>query len=91
MQKPWGQLELYEEGRIRAKTREARCKIVRPCVGWGFISSVGFPDGLVVKNLAANVGDAELCLIPGSGRSPGRGNGNPLQYSCRDNPMDRAA
>ena len=39
--------------RIRAKTREARCKIVRPCVGWGFIPSVGFPDGSVVKNLAA--------------------------------------
>ena len=41
---------------------------------------MGFPGGLVVKNLPANTGDAGL--IPGSGRSPGGGNGNPLQYSC---------
>ena len=40
----------------------------------------GFPGGSVVKNLPANVGDTGL--IPGSGRSPGGGNGNPLQYSC---------
>ena len=38
---------------------------------------------------AGATGDASL--IPGSGRSPGGGNGNPLQYSCRENPMDRAA
>ena len=38
---------------------------------------------------ACNVGD--LDLIPGSGRSPGEGNGNPLQYSCLENPMDRGA
>ena len=44
---------------------------------------------LVVKNLPANAGDAGL--IPGSGRSPGVGNGNPLQYSCLGNPMDRGA
>ena len=44
---------------------------------------------LVVKNLFANVG--ELGLIPGSGRSPGRGHRIPLQYSCLENPMDRAA
>jgi len=89
---PWGQLELCEEWRrIRAKTREARCKIVRPCMDWGFIPSVGFPDGSVVKNLAANAGDADVRLVPGLGRYPGRGNGNPFQYSCRDNPMDRAA
>ena len=42
--------------------------------------SKGFPGGLVVKNLPANAGDADL--IPGSVRSPGEGNGNPLQYSC---------
>ena len=50
---------------------------------------VGFPSGSVVKNPPANVGD--LSLIPGSGRSPGEGNGNPLQYSCLGNPMDRGA
>ena len=45
-----------------------------------------FPGGLVVKNLLANAGDPGS--IPGSGRSPGEGNGNLLQYSCLGNPMD---
>ncbi len=44
---------------------------------------------LVVKNLPANAGD--VGSIPGSGRSPGEGNGNPLQYSCLENPMDGGA
>ena len=45
---------------------------------------------LVVKNLPANVGDVrEVGVIPGSGRSPGGGHGNPLQYSCLENPMDK--
>ena len=43
----------------------------------------------MVKNLPCNVG--ELCLIPGLGRSPGEGNGNPLQYFCLGNSMDRGA
>ena len=43
---------------------------------------------LVVKNLPANAGDAkDLGSIPGSGRSPGEGHGNPLQCSCLENPM----
>ena len=42
----------------------------------------------MVKNLAVNAGDAGS--IPESGRSPGGGNSNPLQYSCLENPMDRA-
>ena len=47
---------------------------------------------LVVKNPPANAGDIrDMDLIPGSGRSPGEGNGNPLQYSCLGNPMDRVA
>ena len=47
---------------------------------------------LVVKNLLANAGDKrDMGLIPGSGRFPGEGQGNPLQYSCLDNPMDRGA
>ena len=45
--------------------------------------------GTVVKNLPAIAGDAGL--IPGLGRSPGEGNGNQLQYSCLENPMDRRA
>ena len=45
---------------------------------------------LVVKKLSANAGDVrDVGLIPGSGRSPGVGNGNPLQYSCLENSMDR--
>ena len=47
---------------------------------------------LVVKNLPANVGDVrDTVSIPRSGRSPGEGNGNPGQYSCLENPMDRRA
>ena len=43
--------------------------------------------GSVIKNPPASTGDAGS--IPGSGRSPGEGNGNPLQYSCLENPMDK--
>ena len=46
----------------------------------------------MVKNLPANAGDIrDLGSIPGSGRSPGGGHGNPLQYSCLENSMDRGA
>ena len=48
-----------------------------------------FPGGVVVKNMPANARD--VGSIPGLGRSPGGGNGNPLQYSCLENPMDREA
>ena len=48
-----------------------------------------YPSGSVVKNLPANAGNAGL--TPGSGRSPGEVNGNPLQYFCLGNPMDRGA
>ena len=52
----------------------------------------GFPGDWVVKNLPANAEDSgDSGLIPGLGRSPGRGNGNPLQYSCLENPMVRGA
>ena len=50
---------------------------------------VGFPGGSEVKAFACNAGD--LGLIPGSGRSSGEGNGNPLQYSCLENAMDGGA
>ena len=45
----------------------------------------------MVKNLPANGDVKDPGLIPGSGRSPGGGHGNPLQYSCLENPMDRGA
>ena len=50
---------------------------------------MGFPGGSEVKASASNAGD--LGSIPGSGRSSGEGNGNPLQYSCLENPMDGGA
>ena len=50
---------------------------------------MGFPGGSGVKNPPANAGDTGS--IPGWGRTPGEGNGNPLQYSCLENPMDRGA
>ena len=51
-----------------------------------------FPGGSVVKISPAHAGDAgDMGLIPGSGRSPGGGHGNPLQYSSLENPTDRRA
>ena len=53
---------------------------------------LGFPGGVVVKNPPPNAIDTgDAGLIPGLGRSPAEGNGNPLQYSCLENPMDRGA
>ena len=54
------------------------------------MSHQGFPGGTVVKNLPAHAGDAiDSVSIPGSGRYPGAENGNPLQYSCLENFLDR--
>ena len=50
---------------------------------------LGFPGGSAGKESSCNAGDTGS--IPGSGRSPGGGHGNPLQYSCLENPMDRGA
>ena len=53
---------------------------------------MGFPGCAGVKNPPANARDvSDTGSIPGSGRSPGGGHGNPLQYSCLENPMDRGA
>ena len=49
----------------------------------------GFPGGSVSKEYTSDVGDK--CLISGSGRFSGRGHGNPYQYSCLENPMDKGA
>ena len=57
-------------------------------VSLGNVSS-GFPGGSYGKELACNAGD--LSLIPGSGRSLGVGNGNPLQYSCPENSVEQGA
>ena len=58
--------------------------LMKPKVTWG---PPGWLSG--IKNPTANAGDAGL--IPGSGRSSGEGNSNPLQHSCLENPMDRGA
>ena len=50
---------------------------------------LGFPKGSVIKNLPANAGDTDS--VPGSGRSPGEGNGKPLHCSCLGNPVDGGA
>ena len=50
---------------------------------------MGFPGSSVVKNPPANAGD--MGSFPGSGRSSREGNGNPLQYSCLENPIDKGA
>ena len=53
---------------------------------------LNFPSGSLIKNLPASAGDTrDEGSIPGSGRSPGVGNGNQLQYSCLENPMNRGA
>ena len=52
----------------------------------------GFSGGIVVKNLPASAEDIrDVCSTPGSGRPPGGGNGNPLEYSCLESPVDRGA
>ena len=57
--------------------------------GIGMVKTLGFLHSSVGKESACNAG--ELGLIPGLGRFPGEGNGNPLQHSCLENPMDRRA
>ena len=51
----------------------------------------GLPDGSAGKESTFNAGDTDVGSVPGLGRSPGEGNGNPLQYSCLENPMNRGA
>ena len=53
------------------------------------MKNLGFPADSVVQNLPANAGDTGS--VPGLGRSPGEGNGNPLQYSCLKNLLDRGS
>ena len=69
------------------------CFLILSCVSCSYILEInplsGFPYSSVGKESACNAKD--LGSIPGSGRSPGEGNGNPLQYSCLENPMDRGA
>ena len=65
------------------------CRTIKFIILVFFKYAMGFPGGSEVKASAYDARD--LGSIPGSGRSPGEGNGNPLQYSCLKNPMDRGA
>ena len=58
-------------------------------MNWEYSVDMGFPGGSVGKESACSAGD--LGSIPGLGRSSGEGNGNPLQYSCLENPMEGGA
>ena len=61
-----------------------------PSLFYSSVSVRAFQAALVVKNLPVNAGDLrDEGSIPGSGRSPGGRRGNPIQYSCLENPMDR--
>ena len=87
---------IYEPGREPHQTMNLPASwswTFQPPELWGnkFRLFISFPSGSAVKNLPANAGDAgDMGSFPGSGRSPGGGHGNPLQYSCLENPMDRA-
>ena len=69
----WGFVIIFQGGRLIIATE--------------ILSTTGFPGRSVVKNSSANTGDTGWS--PGSGRSPGEGNGTPLQYSCLGSPIDR--
>ena len=63
--------------------------VIKKKIFFVFLSFQGFPGSSDGKESPCNVGD--LSLIPGMGRSPGEGNGNPLQYSCLEKSADRGA
>ena len=85
-------VHVLTEDRERSTSLWARAsKIAQPALALGANLLVGASQvALVVKNLPPNAGDVrDTCSIPGLGRSPGGENGNSLQYSCLENPMDR--
>ena len=74
---------------IKAILKGVRCNFLVILISISAMISEDFPGGSVVKNLPVNAGDRGS--IPGSGKFPREGNGNPFQYSCLRNPMDRGA
>ena len=80
------------EGSCKASSS---CVLVKPCgssllINYEWLIILGLPSSSAGKESACSAGDSgDLASIPGSGRSPGGGHGNPLQYSCLENPMDR--
>ena len=92
-----GEVSLFGPlGRCRAKRKEPSSSEAQPCgmtlasvLSCPYVPIRGFPGGSEVKASACNAGDPGS--IPELGRSPGEGNGNPLQYSCRENTMEGRA
>ena len=84
----WLQLSNTTEGGAGSLVAILTCPPGKVFIGW-YIQDGGFPGGSVVKNLPANAGDAGS--IPESGRLPGDGNDNPIQYSYLGNSTDRGA
>ena len=78
-----------DTNRLRAKGWRKISHMNGDLENWSGCTDTGFPRSSVGKESACSAGDSGL--IPGSGRSPGEGNGNPLQYSCLENPMDGGA
>ena len=91
-------VHIYDLDCLKKKLTRGSAYSISDCWSWDtdcrassssfllFMLFLGFPGGSEVKASACNAGD--LGSIPGSGRSPGEGNGNPLQYSWLENPMD---
>ena len=76
----------------QVNARKKRVEELLQSLCWELAPGPGFPGGKMVKNPPANAGEArDASLTPGLGRPPGAGNGNPLHYSCMENPMDRGA
>ena len=80
--------DLHDPDKHDGMITHLQADILECKVKW-VLGSTGFPGGSDGKASARNVGDPDS--IPGLGRSLGEGNGNPLQYSCLENPMDRGA
>ena len=78
---------VYKGSTLRENTKPLSKVVAAISTPFSYIK--GFPGGPMTKDPSANAGDAGS--MPGSGRSLGRGRGNPLQYSCMKNPMDRGA
>ena len=71
---------------MAVKVRKVTKRLLLSFLPYSYLTLGCFPGGSEVKAFASNAGDPGS--IPGLGRSPGEGNGNPLQYSCLGNPMD---
>ena len=81
-----------DTGQILVQLRNKEADLMNLYLGGFPVDARGMHHLMQVENLPFSAGDErDMGMIPGSERSPGRGNGNPLQYSCLENPIDRGA